>query len=192
MSTLGAMLNRLTPSSRRNSCVSTKSYKSSKSRRSSKSGININEEYIDDDDDERLKSLDELRAALSNAPFLNKLSTRLLMNGTTNDWNNCDENLIFAQPKCAVFVSQLNYYYKKQLVLNRVNINVPQGKIYALLGSRGCGKTTLLKCVLGMLKPKIGEIVVFGNRIDRENSCIPGKKLITKLIIVILQRKKIH
>lgn len=181
MSTLGAMLNRLTPSSRRNSCVSTKSYKSTKSQRSSKSGFNPNDEYIDDDDnDERLKSLDELRAALLNAPFLNKLSTRLLMNGTTNDWNNCDENLIFAQPNCAVFVSQLTYCYKKQLVLNHININVPQGKIYALLGSRGCGKTTLLKCILGMLKPKIGEIVVFGNRIDKENSCIPGKKLITK------------
>lgn len=47
-------------------------------------------------------------------------------------------------------------------VLRNASIKVPKGQIYALLGSSGCGKTTLLRCILGRLKPNSGEISVFG------------------------------
>jgi ABC-type multidrug transport system ATPase subunit len=49
-----------------------------------------------------------------------------------------------------------------------------KGKIYALLGSNGCGKTTLLRIVLGRLKPKSGYIRVFGKEPNSEGSDIPG------------------
>lgn len=48
------------------------------------------------------------------------------------------------------------------------------GKIYALLGSSGCGKTTLLRLILGRLKPKRGDIKVFGAKPGGIRSNIPG------------------
>ena len=48
------------------------------------------------------------------------------------------------------------------------------GKIYALLGSSGCGKTTLLRILLGRIKPKKGKISVFGEEPGSKTSHIPG------------------
>ena len=48
------------------------------------------------------------------------------------------------------------------------------GKIFALLGPNGCGKTTLLRLVLGRLKHKNGLIRVFGDEPGSVQSDIPG------------------
>lgn len=43
-------------------------------------------------------------------------------------------------------------------VLKNVNINIEQGEFFTLLGSSGCGKTTLLRCIAGFEKPSSGQI----------------------------------
>ena len=48
------------------------------------------------------------------------------------------------------------------LVLNNIQLRVPQGSIYGFLGPNGAGKTTTLRLVLGLLKKKQGVISVFG------------------------------
>lgn len=48
------------------------------------------------------------------------------------------------------------------------------GKIFALLGSNGCGKTTMLRMILGRLRPKTGCIRVFGIVPGSRHSRIPG------------------
>ena len=48
-------------------------------------------------------------------------------------------------------------------VLKGINMNVAEGNIYGLLGSSGCGKTTLLRCVVGRMKQDSGVIKVFGH-----------------------------
>ena len=50
--------------------------------------------------------------------------------------------------------------YGKKKVLNCMNIKVPAGKIIGLLGPNGCGKSTLIKLVCGLLTPDAGQIFV--------------------------------
>ena len=60
--------------------------------------------------------------------------------------------------------------YGRVSVLHGVSITVEEGETVALLGTNGNGKSTLLKCVMGLLKPKSGRIVLErdGERIDLE------------------------
>jgi len=53
-------------------------------------------------------------------------------------------------------------------VLHGVSIEVREGETVALLGTNGNGKSTLIKCIMGMVRPEAGEIVLEsdGSRID--------------------------
>jgi zinc transport system ATP-binding protein len=53
-------------------------------------------------------------------------------------------------------------YYGENLVLEAVNLTVYEGDFLALIGPNGGGKTTLLKTILGLIKPRRGRILVFG------------------------------
>ena len=55
-------------------------------------------------------------------------------------------------------VAQLNQYYGGSHILRDVTFDVPPGKCTALLGRNGVGKTTLLKCVMGLLPLRSGDI----------------------------------
>ncbi len=52
-------------------------------------------------------------------------------------------------------------YTKKRYLFDDLNLNIPAGNIYGLLGRNGAGKTTLLKQILGLLFPVKGECLVF-------------------------------
>ena len=51
-------------------------------------------------------------------------------------------------------------------VLRGVELTVQPGEMVALLGANGCGKTTLLRLVSGMLKPQAGEVDVAGIKVE--------------------------
>lgn len=54
--------------------------------------------------------------------------------------------------------------HKKAIVaLDAVNLAVPQGEVYGLLGDNGAGKSTLFKTFLGLVKPDSGEIFINGH-----------------------------
>lgn len=54
-------------------------------------------------------------------------------------------------------------YYRKT-ALNKVNIELEEGKILGLLGPNGSGKTTFIKIATGLLKPTSGEIAILGKK----------------------------
>jgi branched-chain amino acid transport system ATP-binding protein len=56
--------------------------------------------------------------------------------------------------------------YGKVQVLHGISINVPKGKVVALIGSNGAGKTTTLRAISGMLKPSSGSITINGRLIS--------------------------
>ncbi|ALC47216.1 CG9990 [Drosophila busckii] len=62
-------------------------------------------------------------------------------------------------------------------VLNNLNMTVPKGTIYGLLGASGCGKTTLLSCIVGRRRLDSGEIFVLGGKPGTRGSGVPGKRV---------------
>ena len=52
-------------------------------------------------------------------------------------------------------------YQKNRLLFDDLNLHLPMGKIYGLLGKNGAGKTTLLKHIAGLLYPQKGDCLVF-------------------------------
>ena len=62
-----------------------------------------------------------------------------------------------------VEVTNLTFSYSRRgSNLENINMLVPKGTIYGLLGPSGCCKTTLLRCIVGRLKPREGTVKVFG------------------------------
>ena len=56
----------------------------------------------------------------------------------------------------------LTKYYGKHLALDHLNLRVPRGCIYGLLGRNGSGKTTAIKLLLGLLRPSAGRASLLG------------------------------
>ncbi|XP_071867189.1 ABC transporter G family member 23 [Bombus fervidus] len=78
----------------------------------------------------------------------------------------------------AVIVRNAKKTYGGQVyILNGVNVTVPKGCIYSLLGASGCGKTTLLSCVVGVRKLDDGDIWVLGGQPGTKDSGIPGPRI---------------
>lgn len=53
--------------------------------------------------------------------------------------------------------------FDQQIGVNEINLNVPKGKIYGLLGRNGAGKTTTMRMLLGLTTPTSGKINLFGD-----------------------------
>ena len=62
----------------------------------------------------------------------------------------------------AIFTKDLWFSYDSNPVLEDVNITIPPGDFVSIVGPNGGGKTTLLKLILGLLKPSRGRAQVFG------------------------------
>ncbi|MBK9217194.1 MAG: ABC transporter ATP-binding protein [Uliginosibacterium sp.] len=63
------------------------------------------------------------------------------------------------------------FSYGSRDVLHGVTLDVPRGKLVAIMGGSGCGKTTLMRLIGGQLKPRSGEVTVCGASVpalDRE------------------------
>ena len=58
--------------------------------------------------------------------------------------------------------------------VNSLNIHVRKGRIYGLLGRNGAGKTTTMKMLLGLTKPTVGDVMIFGKSLSgNEKSILP-------------------
>ncbi|MDJ0550971.1 MAG: urea ABC transporter ATP-binding subunit UrtE [Microcystis sp. M49637_WE12] len=55
-------------------------------------------------------------------------------------------------------ISELNVYYGESHILRDVDLNINAGEMVCLIGRNGVGKTTLLKTLMGILKPRAGTI----------------------------------
>ena len=65
-------------------------------------------------------------------------------------------------------IKDLNLNIKGHQILSDVNMTMYEGKIYGLVGHNGSGKTILMKCICGFVKPTSGEVTVNGEVIGRD------------------------
>ena len=68
--------------------------------------------------------------------------------------NNSSDNLIE--------VRDLHFAYGTRKILRGINLSIPRGKVVAILGASGVGKTTLLRLIGGQLRPDRGEVEIAG------------------------------
>jgi phospholipid/cholesterol/gamma-HCH transport system ATP-binding protein len=65
----------------------------------------------------------------------------------------------------AIELSNVSFAYDKRAVLRDITMTVPRGKVVAIMGGSGGGKTTILRLIGGQLKPKNGKVIVGGESV---------------------------
>ena len=91
-------------------------------------------------------------------------------------------------------LSNVNVYYGAIHALKNISLKIESGEVVTLIGANGAGKSTTLKAISGMEKPKSGEIKLNGKNIDSLNapdivklgiSHIPeGRRVFTKMSVM--------
>jgi len=76
-------------------------------------------------------------------------------------------NLAVACPtEMAVELSAVTFGYdRRRPVLKGIDMSIPRGKVLAIMGGSGCGKTTILRLIGGQLRPQAGQVIVGGRSV---------------------------
>jgi len=75
----------------------------------------------------------------------------------------------------AIEINDLNKEYKNILAVKNINIKIAKGKVIGLLGPNGCGKSTTIGMLLGLIKPTSGYVIINGQDIETNRTNILGK-----------------
>jgi phospholipid/cholesterol/gamma-HCH transport system ATP-binding protein len=65
-----------------------------------------------------------------------------------------------------VVLDHVTFGYDRRVILSDVSMSFPRGKVVAIMGGSGCGKTTLLRLISGVLTPQKGSVVFDGQPVD--------------------------
>ena len=83
--------------------------------------------------------------------------------------------------ECMIEIENLSLTMKKQVILSDINLTFEKGKIHGLIGRNGSGKTMLMKCILGFIRPSQGTIWVDHKRIGKEVDFPPHTGVIIEI-----------
>jgi phospholipid/cholesterol/gamma-HCH transport system ATP-binding protein len=73
-----------------------------------------------------------------------------------------------AHAETAVVLEGVTYGYdRRRPVLKGIDMRIPHGKVVAIMGASGSGKTTILRLIGGQLRPQAGNIIVAGQSVSR-------------------------
>lgn len=64
-------------------------------------------------------------------------------------------------------LQEVSFSYRSETVLDRVTFQAAEGELIAVLGPNGVGKTTLLRCINAVLRPRAGSILIDGENVLR-------------------------
>lgn len=68
----------------------------------------------------------------------------------------------------AIETNGLGYSPSKEFAIRDLSLKVPTGSLYGFLGPNGCGKTTTIRLLLGLLRPDVGTIRLLGHPVPGE------------------------
>ncbi|MGT2666938.1 ABC transporter ATP-binding protein [Streptococcus rifensis] len=71
-----------------------------------------------------------------------------------------------------IAISQLRKYYGKHMGIEDVSLTVNKGEIFGFLGSNGSGKSTTIRCLLGLIKATSGQFNLFNDRYESLTECL--------------------
>ena len=74
--------------------------------------------------------------------------------------------------KNSIEVINISKIYKSKLAVNNISFKINEDEIIGLLGPNGCGKTTTIGMILGLLKPTQGQIFINGLNIEKNKTSI--------------------
>jgi phospholipid/cholesterol/gamma-HCH transport system ATP-binding protein len=66
-----------------------------------------------------------------------------------------------------VDIDNVRFGYGPRTILNGISMSIPRGKVVAIMGGSGSGKTTVLRLIGGQLKPNAGQVQVMGEIVHR-------------------------
>jgi phospholipid/cholesterol/gamma-HCH transport system ATP-binding protein len=66
-----------------------------------------------------------------------------------------------------VEVRDMTLQFAKQTILSRIQLRIKRGQTVAIIGESGCGKTMLLKSIVGLIRPSDGQVLYNGEDINR-------------------------
>lgn len=72
-----------------------------------------------------------------------------------------------------ISIKNITKKFGEKEVLSEISMELEEGKIYGLVGRNGCGKTMLMKCICGFVKPTKGEIIVGGKCLGKDIEVTP-------------------
>lgn len=79
-----------------------------------------------------------------------------------------------SSPAPLLAVQGLRKQFGDLVVLKRVDLTVPRGSVVTILGKSGTGKSVLLKCLAGIMKPDEGEVRFEGGLLERKDAVAMG------------------
>ncbi|MEG1537949.1 MAG: ABC transporter ATP-binding protein, partial [Clostridiales bacterium] len=82
----------------------------------------------------------------------------------------------------SIIVKDVSFSYGEGTVLNQVSFQVEEGQLLVVLGPNGVGKSTLFRCMLGLLNNYSGQISISGEDIRQM-----GSRKLAKLIAYVPQ-----
>ncbi|GAE00752.1 ferrichrome ABC transporter ATP-binding protein [Clostridium botulinum B str. Osaka05] len=77
----------------------------------------------------------------------------------------------------SIETKNLDIAYEDTLIVKELNMQIPKGKITSIIGANGCGKSTILKAVGRILKPKKGLVHLSGQDISKLSTKEIAKKM---------------
>jgi branched-chain amino acid transport system ATP-binding protein len=84
-------------------------------------------------------------------------------------------------------VKDLNVYYGAIHALQGISFNVDQGEIVTLIGANGAGKSTTLKTVSGLLRPRSGDVRLY----DQSITTLPAQTIVRRGVVHVPEGRKI-
>ena len=74
-----------------------------------------------------------------------------------------------------VEINNLSKKFKNTLAVKNINFKIEKGTILGLLGPNGCGKSTTIGMMLGLIKPTSGEVIIKGKNIEKNRTSLLEK-----------------